>query len=228
MSPEQQLIEIKNQLSKRFGSNLLVSNSFSERLYRFPKIKAPRETPKLGRILRKFSDLCISANHASKKNKELGNILLADLAGSGFHKLEEKLPSQQQNQWRRIKHEIEERCFEERIEDGSILFPSFCEYLRKESDSLCNNYARFRPDMASKANLKPKLRERETNSNTEKVENQNVRCILHNSNFHSTQNCKRFHSLTPIEKWFLRRKNNLCQTCLEDHGAKPCPSNSTV
>ena len=48
-------------------------------------------------------------------------------------------------------------------------------------------------------------------------------CVLHNSKHHDTSFCKAYLKLDPNEKFFLRRKNNLCDRCLTNHFSQPCP-----
>ena len=235
MTADDKLIEIKTKLSKRFGSKVLVAKSLSEKLYQFPKIEAPIETPQLGRILRKFSDLCETALHAGQDNNYLGVTFNCDSYAedpTGFQRLEQKLPEQQLDQWKRIKYQLVNDHEEKQTRDLPPLLKNFCKYIKQESDSLCTNFLRSKTysqkeadrlcnNMGSfKTHIHTENRWQVKKPRTTKVNiketsrPEDLNCVVHESKYHSTESCKKYRSLSAIDQWFLRRKYNLCEYCL--------------
>ena len=235
MSADEKLTEIKTELSERFGHSVLVAKSISEKLYQFPKIEAPIESPQLGRILRKFSDLCETALHEGLSNQYLGVVLNVESFEEdpiGFQRLEQKLPEQQFNQWRRIKFQLRKDHRERRLRGLPPLLKEFCKYIKREADGLCINFNRSKTDRQKESDRlcnnmgsfkthtysenkwhdrKPRIKKANIK---ETLEPEDLRCVVHQSKYHYTEKCKKYRNLPAIEQWFLRRKYNLCKYCL--------------
>ena len=124
----------------------------------------------------------------------------------------------------KLPHYIAERWFLKIYKEGSKIdrknkFPSLLSFLKTERDALEYGMSELRitqSKLSSSFNI--------TNSKVTE-DNSYIKCLIHNTNDHKTQECRVYNNKSVKENFFILRSNNVCYCCLiPGHLITNCPN----
>ena len=210
---DKQLLKlITTELEKRFGAKRDIARGILDKINNLPPVYDDESPSKSYEKIRQFSDTCMEAVIASRN---VSSLLILD-SPQEMESIRQKLPTSINQRWRRKKFTfIKRHGFEPKFKD-------FSKFLEREADiSASDKYFTCLPAPPKLKDVRRRFKKLFNTSN--KTEDATKFCVLHNSKHHDTSFCKAYLKLDPNEKFFLRRKNNLCDRCLTNHFSQPCP-----
>ena len=122
------VMNIKNELRRRFGSELAVAKALLQKIVNFPKMFDNEAPDELSQKMRDFSDLCLQTSFRVKADGELS--LLNTPIGLQF--VREKLPGYLNKDWSRYRYAY----FLENPEMSHPRFDIFANFVKNEADSM--------------------------------------------------------------------------------------------
>ena len=214
-NPSVTLNNVWNELKKRFGSNVLVSNSLLSRLSQFKPIKSPSHITEM-EDLKDLLQLIIA-------NMEMCSELKILNLQRGMKSVWEKFPEQFQRVWRTKSTQFTRRT----NEDPNLDF--FVKVINEYIDE-CSN-PNFLPTQSAR-NEGPK-RYSSTTLQTSTEDKKNVEkngtssCVYHNKSGHHITQCMAFKALPYKDRQKFASDAKLCYNCLESHRRSDCKSRKT-
>jgi len=202
------------ELKKRFGSNILVSDTFLRKLKSFPNIRNVYHTSRMIEL----RDLCKQIQANMDQCSELKILELQ----SGMRIVWEKFPENFQNRWQRAWGTYERKYG---------MSPSLSVFLQFLDDYIDDMTApafmtQDRPPRSA-VNVQSSARTLHTESqfspkSSPRVKQSNKFCVVHGENTHSTLECYAFARYDIQKRKQLAFEHRLCYNCLNTHKRANC------
>jgi len=202
------------ELKKRFGSNILVSDTFIRKLKSFPIIRNVHQTSKMIEL----RDLCKQIQANMDQCPELKFLELQ----SGMRCVWEKFPESFQHRWQRSWGAYERR---HGMSPSLSVFLQFLdEYIDDMTAPAFMTHDRPRSNVA---NVQQSARTLHTESEftsepSPRVKRSNKFCLVHGENNHSTLECHTFAKYDVQKRKKIAFDNRRCYNCLDKHKRTDC------
>ena len=208
------LKRIIKELEERYGNSLDISRNIREKIQNLPTIYKSDDSRTYFKKLREISETCVDATNARRKAQSLRILDCPD----EIDKIRLKLPNDLNDRWRRKRYRILQKYSEE------PRFSEFSEFLEKETQIIWTDryFQSCLPIAPSIKGVKNEFKRLVRGFKRHSSPKTNKYCILHNSEHHDTKWCVKYKKMEDTEKWFLRRKHDLCDRCLKNHSSKFC------
>lgn len=239
------LKELWDELSDRFGSPGAISRDLMDQVKQFPYIKDSQQKKLLGELL----SLCkiILFNQKEGRCPELNILNLA----YGLVEIRSKLPENIQREWARVGQE-----YEDNHNKNHPPFYIFVEFLKKQTRKLLNsNYETVQPERSTRT-FKTLKTDAITDDNQEEIVQTNTSasslkrfngnfsqnygaeqsnqndgvinfCSFHQKSGHLIQNCQAFRKQSYETRKEFAYHQGLCFRCLMKHRVSECKSRIT-